>query len=375
MSVTSQRYHLPSAPWPRSAHVRLAGAPMPLAGALRVWTCGITPYDVTHLGHAATFIWTDLLVSLAHKLGIKTISTRNVTDIDDVLTAAAAKHGERPEEFAVTQEFMFDQDMRALNIARPDLNPRARAHLPQIIEFIDALIELGAAYEAQGTVYFQAPAAMRRPDSAAADFAEFGDNAVSAGRRGEWDVAIWKSSGEGDPAWPSPWGWGRPGWHVECAAMARAVLGSSIDVLAGGADLTFPHHAYQQAMASALSGCTFASRSMHVGTVWTGGAKMAKSTGNLVLVKDLVAQSSGETVRLLLLNRVWNLQWDYTPDALQDAAVSFEALHQAAGRAGVDGVDEVMGALANDLNVPAALEIALARGGVAARTLADVLKV
>lgn len=368
------RYQLPTLTGPRAAHVVLAGEPLPLAGALRIWTCGITPYDVTHLGHAATFIWPDLLVSLAHKMGVKAISTRNVTDIDDVLTHAAWRRGERPDEFAVTQEFLFDQDMKALNIARPDAAPRARAYVPQIVAFVDALIALGAAYEVGGTVFFRADD-MPRPEGAASAFAEFGDNAVPDGRQGQWDVAVWKASAADDPGWPSPWGWGQPGWHVECAAMAAAVLGTSIDVLAGGADLVFPHHAYQSAMASTVSGCRFARREMHIGTVWCEGAKMAKSTGNLVLVSDLLNEVPAEVVRFLLLNRSWSQQWTYNAQLLTTAQSELEGLHQAAGRAGSDGEDEVMAALINDLDVPRAFEIALDRGGRAARLLADLLKV
>lgn len=369
------RYHIPPATTPRAAHLVLGGRPLPIAGTLRVWTCGITPYDVTHVGHAATFIWTDLMVSLAHKLGVRTQSSRNVTDIDDVLTAAAGRRGELPEEFAVTQEFLFDQDMRALNIARPDLSPRARANLPHIIEFIDALVALGAAYQVGETVYFSAPEAMPHPEGAEQAFAEFGDHTVTEGRRGQWDVAIWKPSTEDEPAWPSPWGWGRPGWHVECAAMAVTSLGNSIDVLAGGADLAFPHHAYQSAMVTALTGCQFSRREMHIGTVWVGEAKMAKSTGNLVLVRDALKTATPEALRLLLLDRQWKETWTYSAAGLAAAGVRLEELHTAAGRVGSEGTDEVMAALVDDLDVPQALEIAVARGGSAARLLGDVLKV
>ncbi|GAB3266072.1 hypothetical protein GCM10027425_32130 [Alteromonas gracilis] len=371
--TSTGRYSILPSTGPRPADLVLGGRPMPLTGTLRVWTCGITPYDVTHLGHAATFVWTDLLVSVAAKLGVRTVSSRNVTDVDDVLTAAAGARQRQPEEYAVTQEFLFDRDMRDLAIDRPDSNPRARTHVPQMIQFVEALLAVGAAYEVDGSVLFRAPADLAKPDHAAEMLAEFGDADVP-GREGEWDVAVWKASGESDPAWPSPWGWGRPGWHVECAAMAATVFGSTVDVLAGGADLAFPHHAYQAAMARAVSGVEFARRDLHVGTVFADGSKMAKSTGNLVLVRDLLERVPGPVIRLLLLNRPWGHAWEYAEDQLAEAERTLEALHSASGRPG-DGEAQVLAALVDDLDVPRALEIALETGGRGARLLADVLKV
>lgn len=357
----------------------MAGAPLPLAGAARIYTCGITPYDVTHLGHAATFVWSDVLASVARAVEVATVTSRNVTDVDDVLTAAAEERHRRYDDVAVTQEFLFDRDMRDLAVARPDATPRARAHVAQVVQVADALLRLDRGYERDGTVFFRAPTDLDRgdltDDEALAAFAEFGDRADD-GRDEPWDVPLWKPSGDHQPAWPSPWGWGRPAWHVECAAMAMTVFGAGVDVLVGGADLAFPHHAYQAAMVEAASGAApFARRTMHVGTVHAGGAKMAKSTGNLVLVRDLLTDHEGAAVRLLLLDRPWAEPWEYDVSALTAAADRLARLRAAAGRPGSDrGRRAVLGALLDDLDVPSAAALAEEHGGEAARTLLSVLR-
>lgn len=372
------RYELPHSSAPRAADLVLAGAPLPLTGTARIYTCGITPYDVTHLGHAATFIWADLLTSLARVLEVKTITSRNVTDVDDVLTAAAERHHRHYDELAVTQEFLFDRDMRDLGISRPDVTPHARAHVTQVIQLADALLHLDRAYESGGTVFFRAPETLDRQglseEEALEAFAEFGDRAED-GRESPWDVPLWKPSPADHPAWPSPWGWGRPAWHVECAAMAATVFGASVDVLIGGSDLAFPHHAYQAAITEAATGIApFARAQMHVGTVEYAGAKMAKSTGNLVHVRELLTQAPGPVIRLMLLNRPWAQPWEYAPGLLGDAAAVLDRLHVAAGRPGDGGRDGVLAALLDDLDVPAAVAVAEESGGSAARLLLDVLR-
>jgi L-cysteine:1D-myo-inositol 2-amino-2-deoxy-alpha-D-glucopyranoside ligase len=375
------RYRIPVPTGPRPADLVLAGEPLPLTGTLRLYTCGITPYDVTHLGHAATFVWADLLVTLARALEVQAVSCRNVTDVDDVLTRAAGLRHRHYDELAVTQEFLFERDMADLSVARPDATPHARSHVPQVVQLVDALLTRDRAYVHEGTVFFRAPDDLDRggldETEALAAFAEFGDR-EDDGRASPWDVPLWKPSPAEHPAWPSPWGWGRPAWHVECAAMAATALGHAVDVLAGGADLTFPHHAYQAAILEAATGSApFARRHLHVGTVHLDGAKMAKSKGNLVLVRDLLAEHAGAVVRMMLLHRPWSEPWEYDPALPARAADQVEALHAAAGRpgAGSEGRDAVLAALVDDLDVPRAYGIALEHGGDAARALADLLKV
>jgi len=359
--------------------LRLAGASLPAVGPVRMYVCGITPYDVTHLGHAATFVWTDLLGRVLRHLGSEVVLCRNITDVDDVLTAAARRAGTYYDRYAAVQQYAFEQDMAALGVRRPDLEPRAHAHIGGVIRLASSLLAGGAAYEDGGTVFLTGGAVAGRAglsrEAALALAEEYGDRPSNTAKRDPLDVAVWQRSSGDDPAWDSPWGPGRPGWHAECTAMALAVFGPALDVHAGGRDLAFPHHAYESAMAEAVTGVTpFARRWMHVGTVGIGGVKMAKSTGNLVLVGDLVAQHPAAAVRLLLLDRDWSADWEYDPAGLDAAEARLERLHSAAGRPGGEAaVAAVTAALADDLDVSRALELAEEAGGAAARTAAGVL--
>ena len=309
------------------------------------------------------------------------MTCRNVTDVDDVLTAAARGEGKHYDDFALSQEFLFERDMRSLSAARPDITPHARAFIRPVQRLATALLDAGAAYERDGYVYFRgegvpAAAGMEEQEALAASH-EFGDQNDVPGRDSPFDVAVWRPSQEDHPAWPSPWGWGRPGWHAECAAMAMACLGNSVDVLVGGADLAFPHHAYQSAMVEAATGVTpFARAVIHVGEVRLGGAKMAKSTGNLLLIGEVLERHSGQAVRLALLNRAWDQPWECEDVEFERAAAVLERLHSAAGTSGeaTEAREQVLSLLVTELNVPAALDLALSEGGGAARFLIDVLK-
>lgn len=363
---------------PRS--LRIAGHRLLPVGPLRMYACGITPYDVTHAGHAATFVWADLVASLAHATGSAAELARNVTDVDDVLTEAARDRGWPFDELALAQEFLFDRDMKSLAVAPPTASPHARSHIDAVVRLAADLLERDAAYLARGHVYFRGSGVPGRAgveeESALAASRAYGDQDGVPGRESPFDVAVWRPSGEGDPAWPSPWGWGRPGWHAECAAMALCSLGSSVDVLLGGADLAFPHHAYQAAMVEATTGVApFARTVVHIGEVRRAGRKMAKSTGNLTLVSDLLTRHEGAVVRLGLLHRRWDEPWDCEESVFDAAAETLRRLVDAA--AGADGGthdDRVLDVLTADLDVPAAVDLALASGPGAARFLLDVLK-
>jgi cysteinyl-tRNA synthetase len=369
--------------------VRLGQTPVPLVGRARVYACGITPYDVTHLGHAATFVWVDTLARVLHAGWAEVILCRNVTDVDDVLLAAASRAGSPYDRFAAIQQFYFDRDMTALGVGRPSMEPRAHSYIGQVIALATGLLDRGAAYERDGRVYFRGAAAVSRavaaravPDPVAARSlaAEYGDHPDDPRKDDPFDVAVWQASGDGELAWASPWGPGRPGWHAECAAMALHSFGSAVDVHAGGGDLRFPHHAYQAAMAEAFTGVTpFARARLSIGVVRVAGAKMAKSVGNLVLVGDLLVGHPPAAVRLMILDRRWHEDWDYRPEALDAAAARLERLQAAGGRPGRGGdhgaasLAAVRAALADDLDVPAALRIAEEEGGPAARTLGSLL--
>jgi len=359
--------------------VTIAGRPLPLVGRARIYACGITPYDVTHLGHAATYVWVDLVIRLLRRLGVDAELCRNVTDVDQHLFAAARRAGAEYDRFAAVQQYYFDRDMTALGITPPTHEPRARTHVREVIALAAGLVDVGAAYVRDGTVYFRGTGVPDRAgvghEEALTLLAEFDDEPGDPAKDDPLDVAVWLAARPGEPAWPSPWGDGRPGWHAECAAMVLSTFGPAIDLHAGGADLRFPHHAYEAAQGEAVTGVApFARGWLQVGTVCVGGRKMAKSAGNLVLVSDLLRHHSAAAVRLLLLRRPWSEQWDYDPADLDAAAGILESLYSSAGRAG-DGAAEaaVLDALRADLDVRRALDIALDAGGAAARTLVDML--
>ncbi len=320
----------------------LGGKTLPLPGRARIYACGITPYDVTHLGHAATFVWVDTLARVLRSAGTEVILCRNVTDVDDVLLAAANRAGSPYDRYAAIQQFYFDRDMAALGVTEPALQPRAHAFIGQVIALAAGLLALGAAYERNGTVYFAGAATARQSgldrETALRLSAEYGDRPDDPAKEDPFDVVLWHAADDGEGgaetvAWPSPWGPGRPGWHAECAAMALHAFGPAIDVHAGGGDLRFPHHAYQAALAERFTGVApFARARLNAGVVTIGGAKMAKSTGNLVLVSELLAHHSAAAVRLLILDRPWSADWDYVPASLDAAARRLELLQIAAGQ-------------------------------------------
>ena len=374
------RSTLPEQPPVRGARFRLGDRVVPLLSPARVYVCGITPYDVTHLGHAATFVWADVAASVLRAAGVDVVTCRNITDVDDVLTRAADARGRAYDEFALYQEYLFDKDMAALGVHRPSHEPRARHFTGQVLQLAAALLGAGHAYRREGHVYFRGADIAARTglttEEALALAAEYGDDPADPLREEPFDVPVWRPSVDDQPAWPSPWGPGRPGWHAECAAMAVAVLGTSVDLVVGGHDLRFPHHAYQAAMVEAATSVVpFARAHLHVGTVYQGGAKMAKSTGNLTLVADLLRDYPSAAVRLLILDQPWYEPWDYQPARLAAAAGTLEELYTAAGRhdTSTAATDAVTAALLDNLDVPRAVATAKDSGGAAARMLLRVL--
>ncbi len=364
--------------------LRLGGSDLAVLDRVRVYCCGITPYDVTHLGHAATFVWVDVLTRVFGSLGYATLLCRNVTDVDDVLFEAAQRSGSAFDAFAAVQQYRFDQDMSALGVREPQFAPRARRNVGQVITLAEALLHSGAAYLRDGSVYFRGAATAERAglrrDEAEVLAAEYGARLDDPAKDDKLDVAVWHRSDEDEPGWPSPWGSGRPGWHAECAAMSLSVLGLAVDVLSGGADLRFPHHAYQVAIAEGVTGVRpYARARFGVGVVSLDGAKMAKSTGNLVLVSDVLQSHSAAALRLCLIDRPWARDWDYSIAQLDAATARLERLYLAAGRrAGPESSQAaaaaaITAALRSELDVTAALDVAEETGGPAARTLIATL--
>jgi L-cysteine:1D-myo-inositol 2-amino-2-deoxy-alpha-D-glucopyranoside ligase len=360
--------------------IRLGGATLPVVSPARLYLCGITPYDVTHLGHASTFVWADTAAAVLRLAGAETVTCRNVTDVDDVLTRAAEQHGRHFDEFALEQEYLFGRDLAALRVRRPEHEPRARHHVGRVVQLAAALLATGHAYQRNGAVYFRGTDVPTKTgltlERAAELAAEFGDQPDDPARDDPFDVAVWRPSADDQPGWPSPWGRGRPGWHAECAAIALGVLGFAVDVLAGGADLTFPHHAYQAAMVEAATGVgPFARAEFPIGMVTVDGAKMAKSAGNLVLVADLLDQHPAAAVRLLLLNRPWQQAWEFRPADIAAQADQLDRVYSAAGTARTSraAADAVIAALVDDFDVPTALAIGEESGGDAARLVLRTL--
>jgi cysteinyl-tRNA synthetase len=370
--VNPSRHSYPPKP------LHLAGTPLPMVGGVRMYVCGITPYDVTHLGHAATYIWADAADRTLRWHGYGVTLARNVTDVDEVLFAEAQRRGESYSMLATLQRASFEATMATLRVRTPDHSPTAAQAVGQVLQLAAALLARGAAYVHDGSVYARtsgvARAAGLDADAALRLSAEYHDHPDDPAKEHPLDVIVWSATAEGEVCWPSPWGDGRPGWHAECAAMVLALFGSGVDLHCGGADLAYPHHACEAALAEAATGVApFARAWLRAGTVSIDGAKMAKSTGNLVLVDDLLREHSPAAIRLMCLNRPWAQGWSYRPDGLREAADTLEALYIAAGRPGQAGAGLVPAALLDDLDVPTALGIALDEGGQAARTLIELL--
>jgi cysteinyl-tRNA synthetase len=359
--------------------LHLTGAALPMVGRVRMYVCGITPYDVTHLGHAATYVWADTLDRVLRWHGHTVTMARNVTDVDDVLFAEARRRGESFSMLATLQRASFESTMATLRVRNPDHSPTAAQAVGHVDQLAAALLARDAAYLRGGTVYARtsgaAAAAGLDHDTAVALSNDFHDHPDDPAKDHPLDVAVWQETTDDEISWPSPWGDGRPGWHAECAAMVLSLFGSSIDLHCGGADLAYPHHACETALAEAATGVAPFSRGwLRAGTVQIGGAKMAKSTGNLVLVDDLLREHTGAAIRLLCLNRPWAQAWSYSVDDLNSAGSLLEDLYTAAAKPGGDsGVAALPAALLDDLDVPRALEIALEDGGQAARTLIEIL--
>ncbi|KAA0233280.1 MAG: cysteine--tRNA ligase [Actinobacteria bacterium] len=358
----------------------LGGRPLPCLARARVYVCGITPYDTTHLGHASTFVWVDTVARVLEHLGLEVQVCRNITDVDDDILAQASARDVGWQALATQQTYQFEDDMRKLRVRKPSYEPLSREYITEVIFLTRALLDRDAAYERQGNVYFRSSgvterAGLDRAEALRLD-ADRGGDPDDPLKDDPLDAILWRHSDSGEPAWQSPWGDGRPGWHAECAAMATAILGLSVDIHAGGEDLAFPHHAFEAAMVETATGVApFARSWMHIGTVTRAGEKIAKSTGNLVFVRDLLEQWQPEALRLLLVDRDWRTPWDFADADLESAAARLDELFAWAARPGGDAAADnaVVTALAHDLDVPTALAVAEEAGGSAARLAGKLL--
>ena len=359
--------------------ITIGGTRLALLNRARVYICGITPYDTTHVGHAATFVWSDVAIRLLKTLGLEVTVARNITDVDDELIAHARRRHESWRSIAVQQTYKFADDAARLGLTTPTFEPRAHDHIDEVITLSRALLDRGFAYERDGSVYFASAGLVEAAgigrDEALRLAGEHGGHIDDSSKDDPLDQAVWRRAEPDEPAWDSPWGKGRPGWHAECAAMALATLGPGIDLHCGGADLAFPHHAFEAAHAEAALGVVpFARAWLRPGTVRLNGQKMAKSTGNLVLVDEVLHQWPPAALRLAILDRRWWDEWDFDETLLTSAAERVTALRASAARQGGETEhQQVLEALSDDLDVPAALAHAEKGGGVAAEVVIEVL--
>ena len=337
-------------------------------GHVGMYVCGPTVYDLAHIGNARPIVVFDVLYRVLKRLYPSVTYVRNITDIDDKINEASRKSGEPIESITARTTKAFHEDIAALGALPPDVEPRATAHVPQMIALIEALIEAGHAYEAEGHVLFHVPSAPRYGALSGRNRDEMIAGArveVAPYKRDPADFVLWKPSDETLPGWESAWGRGRPGWHIECSAMSRAYLGETLDIHGGGMDLIFPHHENEIAQSEcACPGAPFARHWVHNGVLTVEGEKMSKSLGNFVTIRDALAETPGEVIRLALLSTHYRHPLDWTADGLEKARLNLDKFYTALRKAGVedgaadDNVDpEVEAALCDDLNTPKALAV------------------
>jgi len=341
---------------------------------VRMYVCGITPYDTTHLGHAFTFVSFDTLIRYLEFCGYTVTYVQNVTDIDDDILRKAREVGIAWDELGRRETERYLRDMDALNVRRPDVYAYATQETPTMIEIIQTLLARGYAYEREGSVYYSV---RQDPEfgimARAIGLNDYESMLTIANERGNFpddprkrdplDFVLWQTQAPGEPSWPSPWGPGRPGWHIECSAMSMRYLGPQIDIHGGGADLAFPHHTCEIAQSEHFTGKVPFSRFwMHSGMVYQDGEKMSKSLGNLTLVSDLLKDYSADAIRVTLLNHHYRYPWECFREDLQVATETVELFKQVRILVGdrVDGTDNLLhglfvAAMENDLNTPQAL--------------------
>jgi len=319
----------------------------PQGDEVKMYVCGVTPYDNSHIGHAMSYIIFDVIRRYLEFRGYKVKYVQNVTDIDDKIIARANQLGISPQELAGKYTNSYFEDMDALNIRRVDIYPRATQEIPKIIEVIQGLIDKGHAYAAQGSVYFRVGSV---PDYGKLSHRSL--ESMMAGARIEVgeekehpvDFALWKASKPGEPSWASPWGQGRPGWHIECSAMSLKYLGNTLDIHGGGQDLIFPHHENEIAQSESFTGVKpFVRYWLHNGLVQLGEQKMSKSVGNLVTIKGVLDKYSADAIRVFILSSNYRSPLTYSEEALEAAERGTDRLRQAAhGQSKVETLDEAL---------------------------------
>lgn len=303
------------------------------AGKIGMYVCGITIYDLCHIGHGRTFVAFDAISRYLRYLGYDLNYVRNVTDIDDKIIKRAAENNESVEELTTRMLAEMHKDFDALNILRPDSEPRATRHIHEIIELTKSLIERGHAYVADnGDVMFEVKTDPNYGLLSRQDLDQLQAGArveVADVKRNPMDFVLWKMSKEGEPSWESPWGLGRPGWHIECSAMNSKELGNHFDIHGGGSDLMFPHHENEIAQSTCAHDGPYVNYWMHSGMVMVDREKMSKSLNNFFTIRDVLEYYDAETVRYFLLSGHYRSQLNYTEENLKQARTALERLYTA----------------------------------------------
>jgi cysteinyl-tRNA synthetase len=329
-----------------------------------MYVCGPTVYDRAHIGNARPVIVFDVLYRLLTRLYPRVTYVRNITDVDDKINQRAKESGEPIAAITERTTRMFHDDIAELNALPPTVEPRATAHIAQMIDIIGRLVAKGHAYEAEGHVLFSVPSMPEYGALSRRSMDEMIAGArveVAPYKKNSADFVLWKPSTPDLPGWDSPWGRGRPGWHIECSAMSGQYLGATFDIHGGGQDLVFPHHENEIAQSVCANGVPFARHWLHNGYLMVEGEKMSKSLGNFFTVRELLEQAPGEAIRLCMLSSHYHQPFDWTAEGLKQARATLDRLYTALrNTAGIEAEPaepplEVMAALEDDLNTPLAI--------------------
>jgi cysteinyl-tRNA synthetase len=339
-------------------------------GQVRMYVCGMTVYDLCHLGHARVFVVFDMVTRWLRASGYQVEYVRNITDIDDKIIKRAADNGETPAELTGRFIAAMHEDERALGVLPPDHEPRATEYVAQMLAMIERLIANGLAYPApNGDVYYSVRAfpAYGRLSGKSLDELRAGERVgIDPSKRDPMDFVLWKAAKPGEPAWDSPWGAGRPGWHIECSAMSADLLGKHFDIHGGGQDLQFPHHENEIAQSEGAHGCTFVNYWMHNGFVRVDNEKMSKSLGNFFTIREVLEKYDAEVVRFFILRAHYRSPLNYSDAHLDDAKGALSRLYTALKHAPVTAAApdwrepaaaSFRAAMDDDFNTPEAIAV------------------
>ncbi|MCP8690458.1 cysteine--tRNA ligase [Marinobacterium sedimentorum] len=365
------------------------------AGKIRMYVCGITVYDFCHIGHARVMVAFDVITRYLRARGWDVTYVRNITDVDDKIIKRAAENGETPDALTGRMIEAMHEDETRLSVLRPDMEPRATAHMDDILALVQTLIDKGFAYAAtNGDVYYRVEKFDGYGKLTRQNIDELRSGSrvnVEEAKESPLDFVLWKAAKPGEVSWESPWGPGRPGWHIECSAMSKCCLGDTFDIHGGGPDLPFPHHENEIAQSEAANGVQYVNTWMHAGPVRVNSEKMSKSLGNFFTIRDVLEKYDAEVVRYFLASVHYRSYIDYSEDSLKEARSALERFYQALGS--VESADaepdndfetRFYAAMDDDFNTPRALAVlfelvselnrALREGSLEAGKLAAQLK-